>query len=311
MNTKLKGNIILFITAIIWGMSFVSQSVGMEYIEPNTFMGIRTLMGGVVLLPVIFILDKGKKKQGAYRPTNMKKLLKYGIICGLFLCIAQTLQTYGLQTTTTAKSGFLTALYIIFVAIIGLFVGKKLTGKMVIGIITAVVGMYFLCLFGESVSFNAGDGLTILCAVFFAGQILCIDKFVADIDGLKLSCTQFLTAGVINVILMFILETPNMENILACSTALLYSGIMSCGVAYTLQVIGQKYADPTSASIIMSLESVFAAISGWIILSQKMSLSQIAGCVLMFAAIVLVQLPEKREILKATNHTGIEKIDSE
>ncbi len=293
MNRKLKGNIILFITAIIWGISFVSQSVGMEYIEPNTFMGIRTLMGGIVLLPVIFVLDKAKKKQGAYRPTNMKKLLKYGIICGLFLCIAQTLQTYGLQTTTTAKSGFLTALYIIFVSVIGLFVGKKLTGKMVIGIITAVVGMYFLCLFGEAVSFNVGDGLTILCAVFFAGQILCIDKFVADIDGLKLSCAQFLTAGIINTVLMFILETPNMENILACSTALLYSGIMSCGVAYTLQVIGQKYADPTSASIIMSLESVFAAVSGWIILSQSMSIPQIVGCVLMFAAIVLVQLPDR------------------
>ncbi len=292
MNRKLKGNIILFITAIIWGMSFVSQSVGMEHIEPNTFMGIRTLMGGMVLLPVIFVLDKAKKKQGTYRPTNMKKLLKYGIICGIFLCVGQTLQTYGLQTTTTAKSGFLTALYIIFVSVIGLFVGKKLTGKMVIGIITAVVGMYFLCLFGEAVSFNVGDGLTILCAVFFAGQILCIDKFVADIDGLKLSCAQFLTAGIINTILMFILETPNMENILACSAALLYSGIMSCGVAYTLQVIGQKYADPTSASIIMSLESVFAAVSGWIILSQSMSIPQIVGCVLMFAAIVLVQLPD-------------------
>lgn len=296
MNTKLKGNIILFITAIIWGMSFVAQSVGMEYIGPNTFMGIRTLMGGIVLLPVIFILDKSKKKQDTYRPTNMKKLIKYGVICGLFLCVAQTLQTYGLQTTTTAKSGFLTALYIIFVSVMGVFVGKKLTGKMVLGIITAILGMYFLCLFGESVSFNMGDGLTVLCAVFFAGQILCIDKFVADIDGLKLSCTQFLAAGIINIILMFILETPDMENILACSTSLLYSGIMSCGVAYTLQVIGQKYADPTSASIIMSLESVFAAISGWIILSQTMSLPQIAGCLLMFAAIVLVQLPQKSKI---------------
>ncbi len=293
MNTKLKGNIILFITAIIWGMSFVAQSVGMEYIEPNTFMGIRTLMGGLVLLPVIFVLDKSKKKQGAYRPANMKKLLRYGAICGLFLCVAQTLQTYGLQYTTTAKSGFLTALYIIFVSVIGLFVGKKLTGKMVIGILTAVVGMYFLCLFGKNVSFNVGDGLTVLCAVFFAGQILCIDKFVADVDGLKLSCTQFLVAGVVNIILMFILETPNIENILACSTSLLYSGLMSCGVAYTLQVIGQKYADPTSASIIMSLESVFAAISGWIILSQRMSLAQIVGCLLMFLAIVLVQLPQK------------------
>lgn len=295
MSKKLKGNIILFITAIIWGMSFVSQSVGMEYIEPNTFMAIRTLMGGLVLLPVIFVLDKSKKKQGTYRPTNMKKLLKYGIICGVFLCSAQTLQTYGIQTTTTAKSGFLTALYIIFVAIIGLFMGKKLTGKMVLGILTAVVGMYFLCLFGEKVSFNMGDGLTILCAVFFAGQILCIDKFVADMDGLKLSCTQFFVAGTINAVLMFTVETPQIGNILSCSTALLYSGIMSCGVAYTLQVIGQKYADPTSASIIMSLESVFAAISGWIILSQSMSGVQIVGCALMFLAIVLVQLPQKNK----------------
>ena len=294
MNRKLKGNIILFITAIIWGMSFVSQSVGMEYIEPNTFMAIRTLMGGIVLLPVIFIMDSSKKRQGTYKPTDMKKLLKYASISGVFLCIAQTLQTYGIQTTTTAKSGFLTALYIIFVAIIGLFVGKKLTAKMALGVLTAVVGMYFLCLFGESVSFNSGDGLTILCAVFFAGQILCIDKAVADMDGLKFSATQFLIAGAINLVLMFILEKPEMGSILSCSSALLYSGVMSCGVAYTLQVIGQKYTDPTSASIIMSLESVFAAVSGWIILGQAMEISQIAGCILMFLAIVLVQLPERK-----------------
>lgn len=294
MGAKLKGNIILFITAIIWGISFVSQSVGMEYIEPNTFMGIRTLMGGIVLIPVIAIIDKGKKKQGTYEKTDMKKLLKYGGICGLFLCVAQTLQTYGLQYTTTAKSGFLTALYIIFVALIGLFVGKKLNIKMATGILTAVLGMYFLCMFGESTDFNVGDILTIVCALFFAGQILCIDKFVSGIDGLKLSCTQFLVAGIVNTILMFLLENPDISAIMSCSTALLYSGIMSCGVAYTLQVVGQKYAEPTTASIIMSLESVFAAISGWIILNQSMSISQIAGCLLMFLAIVLVQLPDNR-----------------
>lgn len=294
IQKKLKGNLILFITAIIWGASFVSQSVGMDYIGPNTFMGIRTLMGGVVLLPVIFLLDRGRKKQGTYQKTDMKKLIKYGAVCGLFLCVAQTLQTYGLQTTTTAKSGFLTALYIIFVAIIGLFIGKKLNYKMVLGIITAVVGMYFLCLYGEKADFNSGDVLTILCAVFFAGQILCIDKFVSGIDGLKLSCTQFLVAGAINTILMFLLETPDLTAIMSCATALLYSGIMSCGVAYTLQVVGQRYAEPTTASIIMSLESVFAAISGWIILGEAMSISQIGGCLLMFLAIVLVQLPSKK-----------------
>lgn len=294
MGAKLKGNIILFVTAIIWGISFVSQSVGMEYIEPNTFMGIRTTMGGLVLLPVIIFSDLAKKKRGEYKKTNTKKLLIYGIICGLLLCIASTLQTYGLKYTTTAKSGFLTALYIIFVAIIGIFAGKKMNFKIAGGVLTAVVGMYFLCLFGETTNFNVGDGLTLLCAVFFAGQIMVIDRCVSEVDGVKLACTQFLVAGIINLIIMFLIEKPNMDAILSCATALLYSGIMSCGVAYTLQIIGQKYADPTSASIIMSLESVFAAISGWILLSQAMTIAQIAGCLLMFLAIVLVQLPERK-----------------
>ena len=294
LNAKIKGNIILFITAIIWGISFVSQSVGMEYIGANTFMGIRTTMGGIVLLPFIFFTDKAKKKNGTYEKTDIKKLLLYGTLCGLFLCIASTLQTYGLKTTTTAKSGFLTALYIIFVAIFSVFCEKKLNYKTVTGVLVAMLGMYFLCLFGDAVSFNFGDLLTVICAVFFAGQILLIDKYVTRVDGVKLACTQFLVAGVINLILMFLIEKPDISNILACSTALLYSGIMSCGLAYTFQIIGQKYADPTSASIIMSLESVFAAISGWIILKQAMSLVQILGCVLMFLAIVMVQLPDRK-----------------
>lgn len=294
MSKNLKGNIILFITAIIWGISFVSQSVGMEYIEPNTFMGIRTIMGGLVLLPFIFVTDAKKKRMGTYKKTDLKKVIKYGAICGVFLCIASTLQTYGLKYTTTAKSGFLTALYIIFVAILGLFYGKKLSLRVAMGIIIAVAGMYFLCLFGKEISFNIGDALTIICAIFFAGQILFIDKFVHEVDGVKLSCAQFLISGSINLVLMFLIENPEMSSILSCSTALLYSGIMSCGVAYTLQVVGQKYSEPTSASIIMSFEAVFAAISGWIILSEAMSLWQILGCALMFLAIVLVQIPDKK-----------------
>ena len=165
--------------------------------------------------------------------------------------------------------------------------------KMDLGIISAIIGMYFLCLFGENISFNTGDLLTVICAIFFAGQILFIDKFVHEVDSVKLSCVQFLISGGINLILMFIIEKPEIASILSCSTALLYSGIMSCGVAYTLQVVGQKYSEPTSASIIMSFESVFAALSGWIILSEAMNLSQIMGCLLMFTAIVLVQLPGK------------------
>ncbi len=293
LNSKIKGNIILFITAIIWGISFVSQSVGMDYIGPNTFMGIRTTMGGIVLLPVIFFSDRNKKKSGAYKKTDIKKLIKYGGLCGIFLCIASTLQTYGLQVTTTAKSGFLTAFYIIFVAVFGVLCGKKINLNTIIGVLIAVFGMYFLCLFGEKISFNWGDALTLICAVFFAGQILLIDRFITYADGVKLACTQFLVSGIINLILMFIIEKPDIDSILVCSVPLLYSGIMSCGVAYTLQIIGQKYAEPTSASIIMSLESVFAAISGWIILGEKMTLAQISGCAFMFLAIVLVQLPNK------------------
>ena len=293
-NQKLKGNIILFITAIIWGISFVSQSVGMDYIGPNTFMGIRTTMGGLVLLPFIFCTDSAKKKNGTFKKTSFKKLLSYGVPCGVFLCIASTLQTYGLQVTTTAKSGFLTALYIIFVSIAGIFLGKKMNLKIASGVVLSVIGMYFLCLFGEAISFNWGDALTLLCAVFFAGQILLIDRFINDIDGVKLACTQFLTAGIINLVIMFLIEKPEMTNILSCTTALLYSGIMSCGVAYTLQIVGQKYTDPTSASIIMSLESVFAALSGWVLLGESMTIIQIFGCVFMFLAIVLVQLPSKK-----------------
>ncbi len=294
MKNNLKGNIILFITAIIWGISFVSQSVGMDYIEPNTFIGIRTTLGGLVLLPFIYFKDRRLKNQGIYKKTNLKKLLKYGFICGLFLCMASTLQTYGLKYTTTAKSGFLTALYIIFVAVFGALCGKKLTLKIYLGITISVLGMYFLCLYGSDLSFNMGDLLTIICAVFFAGQILFIDKFVHEVDGVKLSCTQFFVCGIINLVLMFIIEQPNMANIMSCATSILYSGIMSCGVAYTLQIVGQKYSEPTSASIIMSLESVFAAISGWIILSEAMSFTQMLGSALMFLAIVLVQLPDKK-----------------
>ncbi len=304
MKTKLGGNAILLLTALIWGISFVSQSVGMEYVEPNTFNGIRTIMGGIVLLPVIFFLDKTKKKKGTYVPQNKKKFLLYGSICGVFLCIASTLQTYGMNgnfgfpAITTGESGFLTALYIIFVAVLGAFSGKKLTGKIILGVLLSMVGMYFLCLFGASISLSFGHLLTFLCAIVFALHILVIDKFSPEVDGVKLSCTQFFVAGTLNLIIMCIFETPSIHAILSCGTALLYSGVMSCGVAYTLQIIGQKYTDPTSASILMSLESVFSALAGWVLLNQSMTLPQILGCSLMFTAIVLVQLPDKKRSLQ-------------
>lgn len=295
MMKKMRGNLILLITAFVWGISFVSQSVGMDHIGPNTFGGIRSILGGLVLLPVIFAIDAGKKKKGTYEKCNFKKLLLYGTVCGVLLCVAATLQTYGLKETTTGKSGFLTAFYIIFVAVIYALKERKLPIKIVCGVLLAVTGMYFLCLFGSEINFCFGDFLTLLCAVVFAIHILVIDRFAPQTDGVKLACTQFLVCGVLNCIVMFLFEEPKIEQIMACSTAILYSGVMSCGVAYTLQIVGQKYTDPTSASMLMSLESVFAALAGWVLLGEGMGIWQIFGCALMFLAIVLVQLPDKRK----------------
>lgn len=298
MINKMKGNILLLITAVVWGISFVAQSSGMDYVEPNTFIGIRTLLGGIVLLPVIAVTDAGKKKNGTYQKINWKKLLLYGSICGLCLWAASTLQTYGLAAGISAgESGFITALYIIFVAVFGVFAGRNLSGKIISGVFLAMVGMYFLCLFGNGFTLSSGHLITLICAVIFSIHILVIDKFSPQADGVKLSCTQFFVAGVLGCIAMFLTESPEWSAICSCWLQIGYAGIMSCGVAYTLQIIGQKYTDPTSASILMSLESVFSALSGWALLGQSMSFPQIVGCVLMFSAIVLVQLPDKKGIL--------------
>ena len=305
MKGKMKGNILLLITAVVWGISFVAQSSGMDYVGPNTFIGIRTLLGGIVLLPVILVLDKEKKKNGTYKPVDLKKLLLYGLICGLCLWAASTLQTYGLAEGISAgESGFITALYIIFVAVCGVFSGRKLSGKIICGVLLAMLGMYFLCLFGNGFVFSRGHLITLLCAVIFSVHILVIDKFSPQTDGVKLSCMQFFVAGILGCCVMFLLENPQWDAIKQCWLEIGYAGIMSCGVAYTLQIVGQKYTDPTSASMLMSLESVFSAISGWILLGQSMTVFQISGCILMFAAIVLVQLPDKTAGLKyQANHT--------
>lgn len=293
MNKQLKGTLILMLTAIVWGISFVSQSVSMDYIGPNTFCGIRTLIGALSLVPVILVMDKSKKKKGEPTSYNNKTLLRGGIICGIILCISATLQTYGLQYTTAGKAGFVTAMYMIFVPIYGLFIGKKIRPVIAISVVIAMVGMYFLCI-KEGFTIELGDLLVLACAFTFAFHIMAVDYYSPRVDGVKLSFLQFFVCGVINIILMFILEKPVMADILKCTIPILYAGVMSCGVAYTLQIIGQKYAEPTVASIVMSLESVFAALAGWLIINEPMSMREIFGCVLMFAAITIVQLPDKR-----------------
>ena len=305
MSRQLRGNILFMITALVWGVSFVSQSVGVDMVLPNTFNGVRMLLGSAVLLPVIFVNDTIKKKNGTFVSQKSNKYLWIGgVVCGAVLCGASTIQTYGLVYTTAGKSAFITALYIIFVSVIGIFMGKKSGKNTVIGIITALLGMYFLCLYGNALDINKGDVLTFFCSILFSVHIICVDYFSPKADGVKLSCLQFFTCGVINSIIMFIMDKPSVSDILACTLPILYSGIMSCGVAYTLQIIGQKDTDPTIASILMSFESVFAAISGWVLLSEAMTRFEILGCVLMFVAIIIAQVPQGKIFFKK-NQTNV------
>ena len=294
MNRRLQGTLILMITAIVWGISFVSQSVSMELIEPNTFCGIRTLIGAISLVPVILVMDSSKKKKGIKTDYNKKTLILGGIVCGIILCASATVQTYGLKYTTAGKAGFLTAMYMVLVPIYSLFLGKKIRPATALSVLIAVIGMYFLCI-KEGFKLEIGDLLVLVCAFIFAFHILAVDYFSPRVDGVKLSFLQFLVCGTINIILMFLFEKPVMSEILKCTVPILYSGIMSCGVAYTLQIIGQKYAEPTVSSIVMSLEAVFAALAGWILIGQAMTLREIFGCILMFTAIIIVQLPEKKK----------------
>ena len=289
---QIKGSLILMLTAIVWGSGFVAQSAGMELIKANTFNGLRMLIGSLVLLPLALHAEKTPDKQAA--AGSKKMLLISAAICGCVLCAASTIQTWGLAYTTAGKSGFITAMYMIFVPIIGIAIGKKVSFKTFICAAIALFGMYLLCLYGSDIEINFGDVLTLICALLFSVHILLIDRFIPEVNAVQFSCLQFLVCGVINIIFMFILENPSFEVIKSCAVPILYSGLFACGIGYTLQPIGQKYAEPTTASIIMSLESVFALIFGIIILNEPISLHELLGCMIMFAAIILIQLPDKK-----------------
>lgn len=293
MNKKsMRSEAMLILTAMIWGTAFVAQSLAADYIEPFTYNSIRTLIGGVALLPVIYLLNRSKSKEMAKAdlPTDNKKLIIGGIICGIVLCIAGALQQIGIQYTTVGKAGFITALYIIIVPILGIFFKRRPSVMVWISVLLAVCGMYLLCI-NEGFSIGKGDVLVILCAFFFSIHILVIDYFSPFVDGVKLSCLQFFTCSILSAIVMFGFEHPQWGSIFEAWFPLLYSGIMSCGIAYTLQIIGQKNVNSVIASLIMSLEAVFAAIAGWIILHESLSVKELIGCMLVFAGIILTQLP--------------------
>lgn len=296
MNKRIISNILLLVTALIWGSSFVAQKAGTA-LEPFTYNGIRTLVGGISLVPVILILSKvGKGKADEAAPKDKKSLILGGIVCGTFLAIASNLQQFGMYFDADAgKAGFITALYIMIVPILGMFLGKRVRPLVWFCVLLGACGFYLLTIAGKGVglTIEKGDLFVLLCAVLFSCHILAIDHFSPKCDGVKLSCLQFFVAGGLSFIMMLIFESPDINQILDCWFPIIYAGVFSCGIAYTLQVVAQKNAEPTAASLILSLESVFAVISGAILLGERMTGYEIFGCVVIFIAVILAQLPEK------------------
>ena len=296
-NTKAGHSLLLLLAAFIWGMAFVSQSKGMDYMQPLTFNGVRSLIGAFVLL--VYIVISRKAAGNRAKKIDWPLTWKAGICCGLALTTASTLQQYGIQYTTVGKAGFITTLYIIFVPIVGIFLKKTVGAVIWVGAVMAAGGMYLLCM-TESLTLGTGDILVFLCAIVFSVHILAVDYFAPQTDGVLISCIQFAVCGVICTTGALFLESPTVSQIWDGMGTLLYAGVLSCGVAYTLQIVGQKGVNPTVAALLLSLESVFATISGWVAYKvgflktdQTMTGRQIAGCVLVFAAVILVQLPAK------------------
>lgn len=296
MKKQWSGIIMLLLAAMIWGGGFVSQTEGMKYAEPFTFQGTRFLIGSLVLLPVIAIKDRMGNPVKPVTKAQKKHHLICGMICGLILFMACTPQQLGLKLQLPAgKSGFITSLYIILVPIFGLFLKKKVRLTVWLSVALAVFGLYMLCGMG-GFSMNLGEGLTLICAVAFALHIMYIDHVSPGADGIRLSCMQFFTAGVISLILAFALEQPTWQMLRSCMIPILYSGVCSSGIAYTLQMVAQSKTEPTTASLLMSLESVFSALFGWLIINQTLSPMELGGCALVFAGVVLAQLPEKKKL---------------
>lgn len=296
----LRQSLLLFLTAVIWGVAFAAQSAGMDYVGPFTYNGVRCILGGLVLVPCIALLDRlqDRKQQENTRAgkgkDNRGTLLLGGLCCGFLLFVASNFQQVGIQYTTVGKAGFLTAMYILLVPLLGLFVHKKVGIKVWLGVAFAVTGLYFLCM-SEGFYLKKGDALVLVCAVVFSLHILVIDYFSPRVDGVRMSCIQFWVCGILSLLCSALFEAPDPGSILEAWKPVCYGGIMSCGVAYTLQIVGQKGMNPTVASLILSLESVVSVVAGFLILHQAMSTRELLGCFLMVIAIVLAQLPNRSE----------------
>lgn len=310
MNRQLKSNLYILLATFIWGTAFLAQKDGGQ-IGTFTFNGIRFLIGGMFLLPVIYVFDKLRGKQAEKETASVTEqfgenteaadlgwnqtVFTGGIACGVVLFIASSLQQYGVLYTSIGKTGFITALYAVIVPVFSVLLGKTIHIRTWLAVLIGIIGLYFLSMYGESLSISYGDRFVIGCAFGFAVQIMMIDHFSPMVDPVKLAAVEFLTLGLISIPFMFVFESPNIPDIVSVLPSLLYASILSSGVAYTLQAVGQKYAEPTQAALMMCLESVFSLFSGMIVLGERMALHEYLGALLIFIAVVLSQLPEQEQ----------------
>lgn len=291
----LRQSMILFVTATIWGVAFVAQSVGMDYVGPYTFIAARNVIALLVLLPWMAFRDRSSRKKGGSgaQKSDRRSLLTGGVCCGICLFAASVLQQYGMKYTTVGKAGFITAMYIVLVPVFGIFLKKKTGVKVWLAVAVALAGLYLLCMTAGDFYLQKGDIYILGCAAVFAVHILVVDHFSPMVDGVKLSCVQFAVNAILGTGMLLLLERPDLSDLVAAWLPIVYAGALSSGVGYTFQIIGQKGMNPTAASLILSLESVISVLAGWLLLHQALTARELAGCALVFAAIILVQLPVK------------------
>lgn len=293
MKQQTRGSLMLLLCAMVWGAAFVAQSEGMNYVEPFTMQAARYALSGLVLLPVIALRDRKGVSRRPVGAQAKKRQLLCGMICGALLCAASIVQQYGILYTTVGKSGFITTTYIILVPFLGLFLKLRVRLINWLCALLSLWGLGLLCVGAGGFSgINRGDWLTLVCAVFFAVHILFIDRCCHDLDGVRLACTQFFTCAFISAIFMLLLETPSWAAIKSAWLPIVYAGVFSGGVGYTLQILGQQLVAPTLASMLLSLESCFATLFGWLLLHQSLSARELLGCAVIFAAILIAQLPQ-------------------
>ncbi len=293
----------LLLAAIVWGVAFVAQRVGMDYVEPFTFNMARYYIGSAVLLPYIagaYLLRRKKRSCNTTKEKqsggSIRKHILGGVGCGVLLFVASTLQQFGIKySEIVGKAGFITALYIVMVPMFGIFIGKKIKSLIWLCVALSVIGLYLLCM-KNGFALEKGDILLLLCAGVFTFHIMLIDVVSPQTDGVVISCIQFATAGVLSTVPALIMETPQFANLIRAAVPILYAGAFSCGIGYTFQILGQKHVEPTKASLILCLESVISVLAGWILLpDQGLSFREIAGCVIMFAAIILAQFVQEKQ----------------